>query len=198
MLSSISVEELKAIEGEVRGVTLLTDAEFVLGRFGRVGMEQLQETLVNMGCPIDYPTVKAMQWYPLRMRLFSLLAMQQTFSLSDGDIRHAGNAAPKHSFIVKLMMKFFVSAPVAFGRIGDYWTRHYTVGRVEGDLIEAEGQALVRLVDFKTHPLLCRYLEGYFQRLFEYLIPGKEIKLEETECLFTGGAQHLFKATWKP
>ncbi len=196
----LSADELKAVEqiqGEVRGVTLQTDAEFVRRKYGAAGLARVKAALEKAGQPIAYEDIKAMQWYPLRLRVLSLLAIRRVLNLSDEDIKAMGSTAPKYFFVVKLMMKFFISPSIAFHRAPDYWSKHYSIGTVEArELNEAKSYALLDLKDFRTHPICCTYLAGYFLSLFEYLLPGKGVRIEETECIFRNGDKHLFKATW--
>jgi len=181
------------IKGKVRGAVFETDAEFVTSRLGKEGLERISRVLAELGYPLAYENINSMEWLPLGLRALSLLVIKDVFNWSDEDIKNMGDAAPKYSFIVKLLMKFFVSPRVAFSHAPEYWIKHYNIGRlVPVHLEEATGNAIIHLHDFNVHPLYCKYLEGYFQRLFKFMYPNKHIEIKETACMCDHSPHHEF------
>ena len=189
-------DRLMEIKGQVRGAVFETDAEYIRKRFGDDGIKRVQTALDELGCPISFEDVKSMEWLPLGLRAVSLIVIKDTFKWKDDDIKEMGDAAPKYSFIVKLLMKFFVSPRVAFSHAPEYWVKHYDIGRLEPvELDEATGNAVIHLYDFKVHPLYCKYLEGYFQRLFKFMYPSSRIEIKEGKCMCKQDAFHEFIVT---
>ena len=124
--------------------------------------------------------------------------MKEVFNWQEADFKNMGNEAPKHSFIVKLMIKFFISPRVAFSHAPDYWIKHYNVGVLETtEFDEEKRHAVVRIKEFKTHPIYCRYLEGYFQKLFQIMLPNKKVEIEEAKCMFKDDAYHEYRVNWR-
>ncbi|MBI5699470.1 hypothetical protein HZC35_04065 [Candidatus Saganbacteria bacterium] len=186
---------LLAIQGRVKGVVFETDCEYVNKKWGPKGVMLVEQTLRESGCNLEYAKVRALNWYPVGLRAASLLAIKEQFNLTDEDLKIMGNTAPKFSFIVKLMMKFFLSPKMTIEHSPDFWKKHYEAGRMETEYHGDEQYALVKLFDFDLHPVVCRYLEGYFQRIMLYST-GKEVKSSEIECAFNGKAAHVFKLSW--
>lgn len=198
-LTKEEIEKLLATPGKVRGVVFQTDAEYVRNKKGKDGVAALEKELARLGCPIDYGKIKAISWYPLGLRVVSLLVIKNIFDLKDEDIEEMGNLAPKYSLIVKLLMKYFLTIDMTYRESPKYWEKHYTVGRLEtpGYSLK-EKYFIVRIVDFKVHPILCVYFRGYFKRISQFLLQDAKIfKTQETKCLFRGDPYHEILITWE-
>jgi hypothetical protein len=193
-------EELKKIKempGEARGVTMQTDANYVLKKIGEEGLAKLQRKTKELGWEIDYKNIKTMAWYPLGQRVISLLAAKEAFGWGDGEVQDMGNCAPKYSFVANTMLKYFLSVSKVFQEAARYWDKHYTVGKlVPVKIDEDKKYALIRLKDFDVNPVFCPYFLGYFLRISQLVIRSEKITAEETECLSRGGAWHEFLMKW--
>lgn len=193
-----NLKNLVALKGEVRGVALQTDANFILKTIGEEGLLKLQRKTKEKGYEIPYKNIKTMAWYPLGLRVVSLLAAKEAFSWNDDKIEEMGNSAPKHSFIASTMLRFFFSVPKVFQEAARYWKKHYTIGELEPlEIDEAKKFAILRLKEFKVHPILCRYYSGYFLRISQFVIKSSKIKVRETECPFKKGLCHQFLIKWE-
>lgn len=192
------VDELMNITGRVRGAVFETDAAYIRNRYGDEGLGKLNAALAEVAQPIDYESVNSMEWFPLGLRALSLLVIKDVFNWNDEQIKEMGDAAPKYSFIVKLLMKFFVSPAVAFQHAPEYWVKHYDIGKLDAVELDEEGRrAVIHLHDFRVHPIYCRYLEGYFQRLFKFMYPKSRIEIKETKCMCNHSPHHEFIVTWE-
>ncbi len=192
------IEQLMAIKGQVRGAVFETDAEYIRNKHGSDGLEKVEAGLRALGYELNYAGVSSMEWMALSLRALSFLVMKDVFHWSDEDIVAMGDAAPKHSFIVKLFMKFFISPHVAFSHAPEYWIKHYDLGRLEAVSLDEETRnAVVHLYDFTLHPVYCRYLEGYFGRLFKFMFPNAKVNVRETDCICNGDECHEFLVDWE-
>lgn len=197
-MKKTEIQELLNITGRVRGAVFETDAAYIRNRYGDDGLGRLKAALAEIGQPIEYESVNSMEWLPLGLRALSLLVIKDVFNWNDEKIKEMGDAAPKYSFIVKLLMKFFVSPNIAFRHAPEYWVKHYDTGKLDAvELDEKNGRAIIHLHDFRVHPVYCRYLEGYFQRLFKFMYPNSRIEIKETKCMCNHGAHHEFIVTWE-
>ena len=193
------IRKIMEIPGKVRGVVLQTDAEYVRRKKGEEGVQALKKKTKEWGFPIEYEKILATEWYPLGLRVISLLAVKEVFSWGDKEIFDMGNSAPKYSFIVKMLMKTFLTLKKTFEECPKYWIKHYMVGVLENYKYNDKGKYLIlRLKDFKIHPILCLYLSGYFLRIGQYGIKGgKKITVQETKCIHKGDAYHEFVIKWE-
>lgn len=198
MITRSEFQDIINLEGQVRGSALKTDAAFIENRGGKNGMHMVQETFRQSGYPIEYQRIRDMGWYPLCLRVLSLRVIQDVFDLKEKDIRDMGDTAPKFSFIVKVFMKFTGIPEQALTRVPEYWRMYYNVGdiRVE-EVNEQAGYLIVQLENFEIHPILCRYLEGYFRRLLQFSFVTHEVRSKETKCAFNGSPYHEYHIAWK-
>jgi len=192
------IKKIMEVEGKVRGVVFQTDAEYVRLKKGEEGLKTLEKKTKEFGYPIDYDQVKTMEWYPVGLRVISLLAAKEAFNWGEKEIWDMGNSAPKYSFIVKMLMKYFLSARRSFQESPKYWIKHYNIGKLEAqEFNEKEKYLILRLHNFKIHPILCTYYLGYYLRIAQYVIRSEKITIEETKCMFKGDPYHEFKIKWE-
>lgn len=196
-MDQAQLKKLKEMSGEVRGVTMQTDVNYVLKKIGDEGLAKLQQKTKELGWEIDYKNIKTMGWYPLGQRVISLLAAKEAFGWGDGEIQDMGNCAPKYSFIASTMLKYFLSVSKVFQEAARYWDKHYSVGKlVPVQIDEKKKFALLRLKDFNIDPILCPYFKGYFLRISQMVIKSEKITAEETKCSSLGDPWHEFLIKW--
>jgi len=192
MINKEELNKLLEVKGEVKGVVFQTDGKYILEKEGEEGIKKLEKRVKELGFPIDYRKGKALDLHPIGLRIVSLLLIKDTFDWSDGEIRNMGYITPTTSFIVKLLMKFFVSFMKFMNEVPRYWEEHYTVGKLETVKLDDETKdAILHLKDIKIHPLFCLYLEGYFERMYQFIV-GKGGRCRETECMFKGASYHEY------
>lgn len=195
MIKKEELENLLKLKGEVKGVFLQTDKRYILEKFGEEGLIKIENKAKELGIDLDYRGASAMEWYPVGLRPISLLLIKEVFGYNDKEIREMGRMAAKFSFIVKLFISFF-STRKLFERAPDYYKMQYRVGRLEAIYFDESGKkAILRLKDFKIHPLVCLYLEGYFQGIAEFALKEK-VNVEETKCVFRGDNFNEYLIKW--
>jgi nicotinamide riboside kinase len=200
MLSESEIKRIKSIEGSVNGVVFQTDAIYITRVLGEEGISKMQEELQKFGHSLNYNQVKLSQFYPLWLRNLEFILLKDVFNWTDDDIRHMGENAPKYSFTVKLLMKYFISPQEAVKRTNVYWKRHNTVGECEiSELNEKEKYILIKITGFNVTSVYCRYFEGYFTTFCRFLLSLKnDIKIyaTELECISENKSSHLYKVSW--
>lgn len=186
-------DELMKIRGEARGIHFKNDAQFILAKKGKIGLEKVEMELKRVGYPIDYQKVRNLEFYPAGLRPLSLLAAGQVFDWGDKEIREMCAFAAGVSFVVKLYMKFFHSIPAVMEKAAKMWREYYSEGSlVVKDYNEKERYAKIRVEDFETHAIFCRCLEGYLQNVTKMVTKSDKVTCQETECPFIGGKGHEF------
>lgn len=200
MIEKEELENLLKIKGEIRGVAFQTDAQYILAKEGEEGLKKLEKRVKELNLPIDYRRVSAMEWYPVGLRVISLLLIKDTFSWPDEEIRKMGQTAPKISFIVKFFFKLFLSVRKLVQEIPQYWKEHYrNIGEIEVvKLDEEKKEVVVRVTNFKVHPIYCKYLEGYFETVLALTREKGRVTSRETKCMFRDGTPfHEYLVTWE-
>jgi hypothetical protein len=195
MLTRAEAEEVMRIEGRARTVTLRTDAAFVKRWKGEKELRRLEDRLQYMGYPISYEKMRALDWCPIGLRVLSLLAIKDTFNWGDEEIRSMGYTAPIYSFVARLFMKAITSPKLAIRPAPVYWTTHYDVGKVEVEF-QGEEHATLFIREFSGHPVLCRHVEGYIERVIQFVLPHRKVSAVETRCVFKGDTHHQYDLVW--
>jgi len=192
-------QKLMKIKGEVRGVTFKTDIEYILREKGEGGLKEVEQALEKLGVNLKYKDIKTMDFYPVGLRVLSLLVIKDVFNFSNDKIKEMGLFATKVSLIIKLFTRYFLSLQrVFFKEAPRIWKKHWTVGTLlPVELNEKEQYAIIRLKNFNLHPIYCHYLGGYFCGVLQLIIKSTQITSEETKCSFLGDEYHEYLIKWK-
>ncbi len=192
-------KSLMEFKGEIRGMDLKADAEFVLKREGKEGLKKVKDKLEEIGFPIEYGKINSMNFYPGGLKVLSLLAIKETLNYDDKRIKEMGKFAPKISFIIKLFVKHFAQiSKFFFEETPKIWKKYWTVGNfLPLEVDEKKKYAIVRIKELNLHPLYCLYLEGYFSTFIRLVTGGEEISVQETKCFFRGDKYHEFLLKWQ-
>ncbi len=189
---------LMKIKGNVKGVVFQTHAAYIRQREGEKGLRMVEEKMKELGYPVKFDEIKTLKWYPETHTVLVILVARELFGWKDSDIFDMGNNAPKYSFIVRLLMKYFLSPKTTLEQSPKYWKKHYDFGELEvAQYNEKEKYMSVRVKGYKTHPIVCIFHKGYFLRLCQYVIKSKNITIEETKCVFRGDPYHEHVVRWK-
>lgn len=196
ILTKEKAQELMKIKGEVRGISLKADGEFILEKKGRGALKKLEARLSEIGQPIEFKKIKIMNFYPLGLRAIVLLAIKDIFGFTGEDIISMGEFQSKLSLILRTFMKYFFSLERMIKESQNLWRKYYTVGTAKViEFDEEKKYGVIRVEDFKLHPLHCWILHGFFRSLVKMVV-GAPVTCVETECIFKGGKHHDFKLTW--
>jgi len=194
-----AAQRLSKISGEVRGVAFKTDMEFVLKEKGKGGLKKVEDELKRIGFPIKYEEIKVMDFYPIGLRVISLMAIKEVFNFDDEKIKNMGIYATKISLIVKLFVKYFFSIQRVFSKEAPkMWSKHYTISKLTPiELNEEKKFAVLQIEDLVLDPVFCVYLGGYFCGIIQMLIKTNKIDYQEIKCPFRGGKYHEYLLKWQ-
>jgi len=197
-ISQQEVRRIMLIPGMVRGTVFKTDFEYVKNELGENKTDLLRKKLNDWENPIDYQAIKSLKWYPVGLRVLSLLAIKETFQWGDKEIFELGRSSPKYSFPATMLMRYFISIEIAVKEASRLWQKHYSVGElVPAKVDEKQKQLILHLKNFRIDPVLCVSLKGYFFCIAHYVIRSKKITIQETKCMFKGGPYHEYTIEWE-
>ncbi|MBU0630498.1 MAG: hypothetical protein KKC80_06220 [Candidatus Margulisbacteria bacterium] len=188
-------EIMKKYQGEARGVAFLTDAEYVRKRWGAEGLAKVKEALCVLGYPIEYEKIKALAWLPLGQRVLSMSVIVDTFNMSRAEVEEMGYTAPKLSFLMKWVVKYFASVKETIEQAPLVWKKHYTSGELETMNQEGDNYALVKIKGLVLSDKWINYLQGFLRRVTEYST-GKPVFCELISSTESEGALYEFKLWW--
>ena len=193
------IGKLMEINGEARGVVFKTDSEYILKEKGEEGIKKIEDTLKGLGHPIKYKEIETLNFYPIGLRVLSLLVVKEIFNYNDEKIKEIGFFATKTSLIIKLFVKYFLSLErVFYKESSKMWQKHYTIGElVPVKLNQERKYGILRVKNCDLHPTYCCYLGGYFCGILQMLIKTSQINFEETKCSFRGDEYHEYLIKWQ-
>ena len=170
-------------------------------KIGNDGVKILKEEVKSLGVPLPSTEIKELEWYSASIMIGTFFILQEKFNFKEKDFAELGELAPKISSTVRLLMKYFTIpekiAKIAAPRL---WKRFFNQGKVEVCKFKdskTEGSLVVRIKDFKLHPLHFFYLGYYFLGITKLAKKFKEVKVKETKSPFRGDEYQEYLIRWK-
>lgn len=192
------VKKLMEIGGEARGLLFKDDLRFILREKGKEGLEKVEKELEKIGYPIDYKKIETFRFYPIGLRILSLLAIKQAFNWEDNQIKEMCRASTSGSLILKSYNRFFGSRAMAVKIGPKLYHAYFTVGKMKISKYDPDKKLTVLELskELTSHPVLCICTEGYFEGLIKMVTGAKRVNCEEVKCVLKGDDCHRFKITW--
>ncbi len=191
------VKELKKIPGGVKGEKFFVFISYVRNKEGEEGVEKLLKKMRDFGCPIDLKEMSHFKMYPEYYRVVLMVVTKELFGWTEKDVFEMGYYSPRYSFLTKLLMRHFISIRKVFEMTPVFWSKHHDFGSVEPiSLDEKKGYAVIRLSDYKFHPLMCGHFAGYFKGVAELCLKNKKVDVEEIKCMHKGDDFHEYRIMW--
>lgn len=196
IISKEKIDSLMKLEGEVRGAGMKSYAEFILKEEGKEGLAKLQELMAKLGYPIKYQDMRAMEFFPIGLEALTLLAIKRLFDYDDKKFQEIGELGTKLSIIIRLFMKYFVSPPKLLKEAANMWRKGATVGDFKVvEYNKNKKYLILRLENFRLHPLHCQVIKGYLSGALQMILKGKATA-EETKCIYQDDDYHEFLVKW--
>lgn len=195
ILTKEKAQEIMKTPGEVRGVCLKVDMDFLKKEKGEDGLRRLEKELENLGYPFEYKNIKIGDFYPVGQDIIDMWVIWQIFDFDNEKMRQMGYEAPKFSIFLKLIMQF-TSLSSTLSEAPRMFREHFTIGELEViNIKEKERIVVVAIKDLNLHPVFCLSLEGYFSRLTEMIVKTK-VNCREVRCTFLGDDCHEYLLQW--
>jgi len=203
-MERITTDEIKkamSVLGKIKGASFKGEMEYILEKKGREGLKILEKETEKLGYLIEHEKIKETEWYPVGLRIVSFAAMINVFDWGEKELAEIAESSPKVSFIIRFFMKHFISPPKIFRvAVPKMWERHFNIGSLETadfQMTKKDGYAVIRLKNFKLHPVYCFFFGHYLIGTFKLTDQRfKEIAFEETKCMFKGDDYHEYLIKW--
>ena len=193
----IIADEIMQTNVKVLGVVFETHFKYIIQREGEKGAEAVEERMAELGYPMRFNSMKTFVHYSAGLADLVILVAKEVFGWQEKDIFDMGNTAPKYSFLIKLLLKYFISLERSLKEAAKYWKKHFTEGELEYELNEKEKYVIIRLKYDILHPLICVFYAGYFLRIAQYVIKSNDVVIKETKCMFKGDSHHEYLIRWE-
>ncbi len=196
IISKEIAKKIMEIKGETRGVAPKSYGEFILKEEGEEGLKKLEDMMVELGYPIKYKEIEPMEFYPIGLVAVTLLAIKKIFNYDNNRFQEMGRFGSKIPLIIRIFMKYLGSIEMVVKGVPKMWKKYYTVGNLKVAEYDKEKKyIIVRLENFRLHPIHCQIPIGYFPTLLQMVVKGK-VSCEETKCLFRNDEYHEFLLKW--
>ncbi len=190
------IDRIMKIKGELRGMAIKDDFDYILYREGEDGVKKLEEEMARLGYPIKYEDIQPMKFYPVGVETSIMLVNRKVFNYQDEDFKKIGEWTTRVPLVVRLFMKFFGSIGLAAKGASRMWRTYFTVGKLEVvDFDEKKKQVILRLTDWDFNPIHCLACQGFFIGVAK-LTKNKNVTCEETKCVHRGNEHHEFLLKW--
>jgi len=185
--------------GRTKGSELITYAKYIREKYGEKGLKAVEEKLEEFGYPFRFDSVKMLgEWYSEALNVSAIIIAKSLFDWKEKDFFEFGYTSPKYSFLVKILMKYFVTLKMFVDQGKEYWSKFMDVGEFEGaELDEEKKYCVLRLKGYDFHPCMCEYFNGFLLKISENVVKGKNIKIEETKCIYRSDPYHEFLVSWE-
>lgn len=191
------INRLRKIPGNVRGVIILSNSEYVRHRKGNEGLEMVENTLRNLEVSFSFDKISPTAWYPEWLSVAFILTSKEVFNWKEEDIFDMGLSAPKLSLFIRMLVKYFASPIQIFKEAPVFWRRHFDFGELEPvEIDENKRYFLFRIKGYEFHPLICYYHKGYFLQVARIILGTQDVKIQETKCVFRGDLYHEYLIKW--
>lgn len=188
-------DRLMKIKGNTKGSELLTLKKYIEAKYGKEKVEELEKKMAELGYPLNFDEIKPAHWYSEGLNDLAMIVAKEIFNWKD--LFEFGYNSPVFSFGVKVFIKF-LPLSLFLKEFPGIWRRFVDVGAIEiPQFSEKEKYVIVWLKDYKFHPEMCRYFEGFFLKVSEYFIKSEKITIKETKCMFKEAPYHEFVVRWE-
>ena len=196
LITKEEFDELMKIKGEARGAGLKGEMKFILEEEGEEGLKKLEEAITKAGYPLKFKEIRGMDFYPIGLEAVVLLAIKRLFNYDDKKFQEIGRRLAKFPLIVRLFIGYFTPSAKTLEKNLETWRKAFTIGNIK--VVEVnlkEKYMIIRLENFKVHPLFCQVFIGSISSITELFIKTK-LSCEETKCVFKGDEYHEFLLKW--
>ena len=181
--------------GNCRGVTFSTNFRYIKQKKGIKSVSDVEAEMAARERPLTMGNVKDTGWYPLKTRFIFLEVIRDTLGWDEEKIFEMGQEAPAASSVMSYYLRDLKSIELALENSPMYWKKHYDVGYLQPEDI-SDGSGKLRLGNFPSTPLMCKYLCGYYRGV-ALLTGAGSVEVTETKCACNDGDEHLFEIVWK-
>jgi hypothetical protein len=188
-------DRLMKIKGKTKGSEFLTLKKYIKAKYGKEKVKELEKKMAELGYPLHFDEIRPAHWYPEALNDLAMIVAKETFNWKD--LFEFGYNSPIFSFGLKVLVKF-LPLPLFLKEFPKIWRKFVDVGTIEiPQFSEKEKYVIVRLKNYKFHPEMCRYFEGFFLRMSEYFIKSEKITIKETKCIHKDDPYHEFIVKWE-
>ncbi|MDD5032905.1 MAG: hypothetical protein PHC85_02200 [Candidatus Pacebacteria bacterium] len=188
------IADLKKIAGEQRGNDAKFLVDYIKKKEGENGFARLKKELEKNGYALpDVDKIKNTEWIPASIPTIIMVSAAKFFRWEEEDVFEMGRKVLSFSPSIKLFFKYFLSPRKTFSLAEKAWKKIYSFSEIKLIKYDEKNKIIVmRVYNFKKHPITCVYLRGGISKFAEIATGLKKVKAEETKCMFKGDPYHEY------
>ncbi|MFA6353644.1 MAG: hypothetical protein WCW93_01795 [Candidatus Paceibacterota bacterium] len=193
------ISQLMNKKGEVRGIALINESDFIIKEKGKEGLKKFEEAVARLGVTRGQKELNKWEFYPIWQEIIGLLVIKKTFNFSDEKMKEIGILGSKLSYIIKLFFQYYMGSMNSLAqKAPEMWRKYYTIGDlVVEEINEEKKYIIVDIKNFNFHPIHCLHLSGYFSNIVKLASDTKTIiDCQEIKCVHRGDEYHQFLIKW--
>ncbi len=193
-----TADKLIKIPGKVRGEIFLNHAKYIEEKEGRGGLKKLEEKLSDLGHPVNFKKIKPLDWLGEGLSCLVIVTAKDIFFWEEKDVFEMGESGPRFSLGLRMLVQNVVLPKRLFEESPLYWKNLFDFGFIEPlDFNTESQQAVLRIHEYKTHPLLCIYHAGYIKGMAEFILKVEKITVEEIKCVHKESPYDEYRISWE-
>lgn len=191
------VAELLRIPGDVRGIAIKPNWDYIAAMQGKHAIGKLEERMRALDIPLSYHTIVPMKFYPIGYDVIGMALMEDELHMDAEDFFQMGMFGVKSSLLLKILLKYFISSELTIAQAPNVWRKHYTVGNLSAaEASDKERRVALRLTEFSMYRKhLCHNLRGYFSGIWKMVV-NRDVAVTERSCELEGSSFHEFIIQW--
>ena len=157
IISQEEISQLMNKKGEVRGIALINENDFIIKEKGKEGLKKFEEAVARLGIKKEEKELNKWEFYPIGQEIIELLVIKKIFNFSDDKMKEIGILGSKLSYIVKLFFQYYMgSMNFLAQKAPELWRKYYTVGDlVVEEINEEKKYIIIDIKNFNFHPIHC-------------------------------------------
>ncbi len=193
------ISGLEKTSQKVRGEVIIDHISYIKRKEGSGGVEKLKEKMVALGISFDLKKIKPESWVSNDLSSQIIIIAHHIFHWNSKDVFEMGYSAPRFPIGIKVLVQTILSSEKMFKEIPIYWQNIFNFGKIEPlEFNEELQRAKLQIKEIKTiHPILYSHMQGYLKGLAEFILPGKEITIEQSKCTVNGDKLDEYIIYWR-
>ncbi|MFH1522603.1 MAG: hypothetical protein ABIE43_02160 [Patescibacteria group bacterium] len=192
-IASIEMPQIKQIALDIKSVL-----NYIQDEEGEEGIKQITDKLKEHGFAYpDWKLINTTKWISVKAVIIALLAAAKLFNWDDKDIIKAGKEVMVMGTLKKGILRYLISPKYTFNRFNDVWRKRFSEGEIKIVSYDDNSKiAALKIVNFKTHPILCFLHIGIYTRAIEFTTGSENVSVKKVKCTHWGDTCHEYKITW--
>jgi hypothetical protein len=192
------VDHLMSLSGNVKGEVLKTTFAYIEMREGPEGVKKIEDVLSEIGYPFSYKAISSYKWYKESYSISIYLSAIVVLGWKQEDIYNLASSALGLSFLLRLIVKQFISLRQIFEESPKYWDRHLDFGSfVPLELDEDKKYITFFIEGYKFHPISNVYHSGYVDAVMKLSVKSEEIIIKVVKSVYDGEPHTEFLGQWR-